>query len=231
MDTDLKGLVAGILDDLIDARFQADVTVSRLAEHYRADPKMRALSIPSLNISNVDVDLRFVFGEVEADDKSGSKPVDEAASNFSNSLADSILRMPVVGETVKTAAVRRKLKKTLADKVAGQIRAGEKRTPEERQAAIGGEVLKLLSSAKVKISAAERKSIVAEVAAVDTKFKAATRIGAPARARLITAPEALSSVNPEAISRVSFSVDLSAKRWEAVESEGEEGYEDQLVDE
>ena len=231
MDTDLKGLVAGILDDLIDARFQADVTVSQLAEHYRADPKMRALSIPSLHISNVDVDLRFVFGEVEADGKSGSKAVDEAASNFSNSLADSILRMPVVGEAVKTVAERRKLKKTLADKVAVQIRAGDKTAPEERQAAIGGEVLKLLSGAKVRMSAAERKSIVAEVAAVDTKFKAATRVGTPARARLITAPEVLSSVNPEAISRVSFSVDLSAKRWEAVESEGEEGYEDQLVDE
>mgnify|MGYP003144502190 CR=1 FL=1 len=231
MDTDLKGLVAGILDDLIDARFQADVTVSQLAEHYRADPKMRALSVPSLNISNVDVDLRFVFAETETDEKSSNKPVDEAATHLSSSLAESILRMPSVGQTVKKVAERRKLKKTLAEKVSGQIRAGEKNAPDERQAAIGDEVLKLLSSAKVRISAKERKSIVAEVAAIDARFKSATRVGTPTRARLITAPEALSSVNPEAISRVSFSVDLSAKRWETVESEGEDGYEDQLVDE
>lgn len=234
MDTDLKGLVAGILDDLIDARFRADVTVADLAEHYRENPGMRALSIPALNISSVDVDLRFVFGEPEDEGEVGeSLSPQEAAKSVAEGLSASVLRTPVVARTVRTRDERRKLKKALADKVEKSARTSATLSPDERQAVLGTEIFKALRTAKVRnLSDQDRKTLEARIAEADTHFSAALRAGKTVRPRLVTAPETLASVNPEAISRISFTVDLSARRWQAVDSDADEGgLEHYLVDE
>ncbi|WP_237058432.1 hypothetical protein [Microbulbifer sediminum] len=229
METDLKTLLEGVVEDLIDARFQADVAAAELAQHYRANPDLRTFSIPSLNISSVDVDLRFVFSQAESspvggDNLSGVESVFEG-------LSGSVLRMRPVADAVRNRADRDKLKKNLEARFMRVAKSDRSSRIEDRQSVMRDQIKKALSAAKVKdLSATDLKTIDRIVAATDTKLTAAEPRKRVVRPRVQTAPEVLSELNPDAISRISFSVDLTAQRWQEIEEQEGESVQ-QLVDE
>ncbi len=233
MNTDLKALIGGVLGDLIDARFQADVAAAELAEHYRDHPHMRSFSIPTLNISSVDVDLRFVFSGQQAEEAGPGGPggetgADETAEaekarKVAESISEEVLRQPSVRKSLKEDAQRRELVDLLVERLSGTSAATRDEPAPARRQTLHDELMKTLSSAKVEgLSDAEATRVHASIDRADARFSAAARAGKPASPRVLASSEALTSVNPETVSRISFTVDLSARRWVSGEDEDDE---------
>lgn len=218
MNADLKGLISAILNDFVDARFQTDVAAAELAEHYRTHPSMRALNVPSLNVSSVSVDLRFVFAPEEPEDGE-TGPARLEPSDVARELAESLrasigLRPPLSGSPLGDAGGSR-LEAALAAKLPETLAAAHALPTPARHAVLE----RLVSGAIAEVGAgelspADARSVREIVASANARIGAADRAGRATRPRVLTAPDVLSAVNPEAISRISFTIDLDPRRWQ-----------------
>lgn len=223
MNSDLKTLVEGILDDLITARFQADVLTVEVSELYKAHPIMREMSIPSLNISSVDVDLRFIFSEELIDNPKEERPKKETISaEFAKSVGETVLSQPSVTKSLKTKGDRTKFKNKLLADLAKTISSRMNEQPIDRQSNIKDELIKILNTSKIKLSSSEIKNIHEAIAISDLRYIVSAKKDTRSLPRVLVSPNSLTNIVPEAISRISFKVDLSGRRWQALEDEKSE---------
>jgi hypothetical protein len=225
----LKVLVESIARDLIEARFAADVATAELAEYYREHPSLRALSIPSLNISNVQVELRFLLEELpEGAGEDFEVSVEERIKEASEALIGVVLRMPTVAERVGTLKLREALVGTLSERLPTVLTPSERVPASHRLAAIEETVIEALRAWDIgPIPDGQMEQLRSEVAVIDAKFAAVS--GPAGGPRILVDADSLAKVDPSTVSRVSFTMDLDRKRW--VEAEGEDEWRFLLTDE
>ncbi len=217
----LKTLVEGIVTDLINARFEADVKTAELAEHYRDHPILRSMSVPSLNITNVSVDLRVVFDEEAIDDNPGpSEQQKEAVAEATKTLQANLMGLKSVTDKVTVARQRTALSRSLTT---GTVLAAEgalAEPPKIRRQTVEKKITDVLTANQVTLSAADRRKLTAELA----KFDAAVAVAPKAQPRvtgIVVGAEALKAVNPELVTSIKFDIDLDETRWtEAVDGTG-----------
>lgn len=218
MNSELKALVEGVLNDLIEARLQADLTLADLAEHYRDHPGLSSMHLPALNISSVDVDLRFIVEQPEA-----AAETEESATNTSNSAAaaDSFVKeiaeftthTPAFAAGTIKKADREKLSESLTKKLGVKVKSLNTSSPVVRRMVMEEELVEQFKKAKIEPNEEQRKEIKRAIAKADVRYAIATRSPKLSSPLVKTTPEALAKAQPEAISRISFTVDLSPKRW------------------
>lgn len=216
---DLQKLVSGILNDLINARYEADAVAAEYTRLYRDDPVMQAMNAPMLNISNVSVDLRLAFAAPDDSDGGGG-----------GGRSD-VLTKEVVGKEADILRDRVFEKAPLPANLTGPRLAGAKRVmstrlseamvkhsdspPPVRKAAMAESVVAVLEERNVKLSRAQMKAIERDIDRSANKVATATAITKAAGdgRKVLTGTEELSKLNPEAISSIKFDVDLDQMRW------------------
>jgi hypothetical protein len=217
MVASLRVLVESIARDLIDARFAADVAASELAERYREHPTLRAMNIPSLNITNVQVELAFLLEDVPEDTEGEAEvPSEERMKEASDNLIREVLRVPSVAERTANANLRNALVGTLSERLPTLMTPREGVPTSHRLAAIEETITEALRARRIdQISSSEAEKLKSAISAIDARLIADARpTGLP---RIIVNAESLHRVDPTAINRISFSVDLDRKRWVEVE--------------
>lgn len=73
---ELHQIVGGILRDIAQARVTSDVYSKHVSRYYEQDPLLRRFPVPRAEIEDVDLDLKFVVGEITEDPsgRSGEEP-------------------------------------------------------------------------------------------------------------------------------------------------------------
>ncbi len=214
----LKLLVDSIVADLIDARFDADVRAAELAEHYRENESMRALSIPALNIKNVSIDLRFAFDDTPIEAAEGpSAEQTKAVTEAAPSVRDELMKLPQVTETVTVDRQRSTLSRALLTALKNAMLQNVDAKPADRSGAVTAEVANTLTKNGVaKLPAAEWDVLRNQIAKLEAAFGAAPKAAPKSLPGVVVGTEALSKVDPGAVSKLTFEVDLSKRRWTEV---------------
>jgi len=216
----LETLIASIVTDLINARFEADVTAAELAERYRDDATMRALNAPTLNIKNVSIDLRVAFDEnpIEETDEQ-SEDQKKAIADGSAAVRDSIMKLAAVKNTIPGTPQRRALSRSLGAAVTKALSETLRTTGRARRARIEGDLTKLLTQNRVRLSPADMKVLRREIDRAGARIATARRLPPKSVPGVMVGGESLAKLDPAAISSIRFDVDLSGKRWADVEDE------------
>lgn len=223
MSVSLKAILESIVGDLIEARYAADRAVAELAEHYRTDSNLRILSIPSLNISNVQVDFSFVFDSEAVEPSKGSldnSQKEKVVKDAAVTLSETLLKMPAINQQFKTSTERKRFTMTLKNALTEHF-ASTMGKQEESPGSFNHNTIKtignVLSNNSIEsiptFEYAGLQSII-ENLRVDLNVipTAPLKFGT----RVLVGSDSLSKVDPAVVSRISFSVDLSAKRWTEV---------------
>lgn len=219
--SDLQTLVETIVSDLIEARFEADVRAAELAALYREHPVLRNLAVPTLNIANVSVALQVAFDEGAIEAYPGpSEAQKKAVSEAAAILRDGIVALTSVTDTVSVPRQKAALSRGLVNRTtkAATDRLGE--PPGVLRAEVERQVNALLSANGVRLNA---RDVKAAAEALD-RFEQVVRAAPKPRANvpgLVVGAESLAKVPPEAVSTISFDVELSAASW--VETADENG--------
>lgn len=231
---DLQKIIAGIVNDVISARFQADAVAAEYSRLYREDPLMKHMNAPLLNIRNVSVDLRLAFAE---DEPSGGgnagntgaanarsivekMAVDEASTELRDKLFDkrSLKNSTLKGRQLAGAknAVRSAIERTVTKNPAKSTSA--------RTALVRNAIGKELSDRKIELSSSDAKALSRDLDRFSNKVATASAVvsAGEGNRRIVTNTEELSGLNPEAISSIKFDIDLEEMRWIDVESEDED---------
>lgn len=215
MNSELKALVEGVLNDLIEARLQADLTLADLAEHYRDHPGLSNLHLPALNISSVDVDLRFIVEQPEANSEAKESTTKSAvaADSFAKEVAEFTTHTPLFAAGAIKKTDRDKLSESLTKKLGVKVKSLSTSSPVVRRMVMEEELVDQFKKAKIEPNEEQRKEIKHAIAKADVRYAIATRPPKLSSPLVKTTPDALAKAQPEAISRISFTVDLSPKRW------------------
>lgn len=209
----LQTLVQSIVTDLINARFEADVKAAELAEVYRDHPVLRNMAVPTLNISNVSVDLKVAFNEDAIEDDPGpSEEQTKAVSEAASDLRTRVMEMKSVTDTVTVARQKSTLSRSLQTAAASAANANLKGSPKERQDAVDKEITKVLTANKVQLNAADRRALAAGLGKFDGVIASAPK-APPKVPRIMVGAEALSKLGPERVTTISFDIDLSRQQW------------------
>ena len=218
--SDLKLIVESIVTDLVDARFEADVRAGELAELYRDNDSLRALHVPTLNIRNVSIDLKFAFDDTPIEPPPG--PSDEqvkAVAAAAELAVPKLLALSAVSRRV-TGRSRTTLARSLEGALNSTMIDNVGAAASDRSAAVERAVRDQLSQQGIsRLSAADRAAMLNQVVALE---KALARAPKPKPTQLpgvIVASEALSKVDPGAVSTIHFEVDLAERRWREVADE------------
>jgi hypothetical protein len=228
VNSTVRALVEGILQDLIEARHTADLTAADLASRYRDNATLRHLTIPTLNVSTVSVDLRFVLSGESPEDVAGPKiDLDEAADN----VAEVVLRAPSVTRAELSGRARSALSTRLSKAIEAELEARMAEPESETRVPVRDAILTALGASGIRrVPATEMREIDEAIGAIEARIDRATRRH-PTPAGIIVGPDTLSGVNPEMVSRLSFRVDLTPKRWIEVEGSGADATSHILTDE
>ena len=174
--SELKLFVESIVTDLIEARFEADLKAAELAEVYRDHPALRQLNVPTLNISNVTVDLRVAFddsaiGEADGPSEAQERAITEAAVKLRTEVA----ALDSVKKTVKVPRQRAAFTNSVNAAVIRSAKSNVSSTPANRSKAVEAELRGVLSKNRVRLSAADRKTLQARLREFDATVSAAPK--------------------------------------------------------
>ena len=219
--SNLQTLVESIVTDLISARFEADVKSAELAEHYREHPILRTMAVPTLNISNVTVDLRVAFDEGKIEAEPGpSEAQKRAVSQASSELRTSILSLKSVSDKVTVARQKSALSRSLQSRTAKIATEKLAESPTTRRAEVEKQINELLSANRVNLSAADKKKVAVELSKFEQTVAAAPK-ASPSVPDLLIGAEKLATIPPEAVTSIKFDIDLAESRWvETTDSAG-----------
>jgi hypothetical protein len=227
--SDLKLLVESIVTDLIEARFEADLKAAELAEVYRDHPALRQLNVPTLNISNVSVDLKVAFDDttIEAATTASSaqeEAINEAATKLRSEVGDLGSVKRTVDDPRKKSALTRSLGNAVVRTAVANI-AGQ---PDLRSAAVESEVRSVLTRNSVRLDEADSRKLRESIREFDKVVSSAPKL--PARVPgVLIGKEALADVRPELVTNIRFDIDLSSARW--TEADSGDGSIDVLTEE
>lgn len=216
--SNLKLLVESIVTDLVEARFEADVRAGELAAHYRDNAALRALNVPSLNISNVSVELRMVFDDTAlapADQPSEGQAT--AIATASNQLRDSIMALDTVNSAAKTPAQKTALSRALVEGLKQSATGKIDASAAERKAALDEQVKTVLAKSRITLLPAEQQALKLQLDRFDTSVVTAPKPPPKSVPQVLVGVQALSSARPEVISTIKFEVDLTEAHWTEVE--------------
>lgn len=218
---DLQRMIAGIVNDVISARFQADAVAAEYSKLYREDEFMRHMATPMLNIRNVAVDLRMAFA-----------PPDEEQESTSTSAANQALEAQVVEEASVELRDRLFNKFSVASSdLSGARLAGAKNAVRsaigrameddsigssvQRKAAVNEAIVRQLAKRNIDLSERDRQTLSRDIDGFSTRLATAKAVADAeiGQRKIITDSDSLASVNPEAISSIKFEIDLEEMRW------------------
>jgi hypothetical protein len=220
--SDLQVLIEGIVTDLIKARFDADVKAVELAEHYRDHGLLRNLSVPTLNISNVTIDLKFAFDDSDlglpGDPSDDEKVVIDAAAT---EMRTKISAMKSLSDKVTVKAQRTILAKQVESAFKSTAVQHLRASPKERSSQITSKITGSLATKSVRLSAAEKRQVALLIGNLERKLAVAPKppMQLP---KLRVGASALGGMEAEKVSTIRFDVDLNGARWTEIEdSSGE----------
>ncbi|MEM1161743.1 MAG: hypothetical protein AAGJ28_12475 [Pseudomonadota bacterium] len=209
----LQTLVETIVSDLIKARHEADVQTAKLAEVYKDHPILRTMAVPSLNISNVSVDLRVAFDEQEIEQDPGPSEQQRKAINAAaTKLRANLMGMKSVTDKVTVARQKTVMSRNLLSQVAREATEKVAESPEKRRAAVNTKITALMSANKVQLNAADRRKLAAELNKFDKEIADAPK-AAPRVPGVVVGAEKLKQMNPEMVTSIKFDIDLDEARW------------------
>jgi hypothetical protein len=229
--TDLKLLVESIVTDLISARFEADVKATELAQYYREHPTLRAMNVPTLNISSVSLKLNVLFDSTPI--AASTEPSDEqkaAVRAVAGELRTTVMNLNSVSKTVTASRAKTLLERNLALKLEEAALANLERAPEERVAKQQESIEAVLGESKVSLTTAERKALAQRVQSLDVQLAAAPKPTPKSMPRVIVGAEQLSKVDPQLVNTLTLNIEMDRARWVDVE-DAEGGVESVLVNE
>lgn len=222
---ELQKLVAGILNDLISARYEADTLAAEYTKLYRDDPVLQTLNAPTLNITNVSVDLRMAIadpgagGTSDAPDRTEKSRAGDAlkkdiVDKEIGRLQDSVFEKVKLPETLSGARLGG-AKRAMSARLAEAMAVHDKSAPPVRKAALAEGIIRVLEERDVKITPREMKVIERDIDTSASRISTASAIAnsAGTSRAIITDAETLAKMNPEAISSIKFDVDLEQLRW------------------
>lgn len=225
----LQILVESIVADLIKARHEADLVAAQLASHYRDNPTLRMLNVPTLNISNVSIDLRFAFDDSPIEAPKG--PSDDQKIAIAAAAAElhrTISTMKSVRDTITVARQRTAFfnkVKTVAIKMSSD---NIMLSSEDRLGVVNKEVKALFTSNQIRLSAEDKRQLTTALNQLEATISTAPK--APAKVPgIVVGSQALADLNPAFVSSVKFDIDLSSARWTAVD--GGDGEPDAVLTE
>jgi len=223
----LQILIESIVADLIKARFTADAYAAQYAELYRNDPVLSTLNVPTLNISNVSVDLRVAFDDSPiAEPENPSEEQTDAIKDAAEVLHGRMSTLESVTRKLTAARDRSTLARAVRTAAVRTASARINSTPGSRRAAVSREVAGLLDDRGVKLSASDRRTLSSELESFEVKVASAPKTAATLP-KVIVGAESLAKVDPATVSSIRFTVDLSAARWTAIE--GADGESDAVL--
>ena len=134
--SNLRTLIESIVTDVINARYDADVQTANLAERYRDNEILRSFNIPSLNISNVSVDLRMAFDDQAIEEADGpSEEQISAIATGATAITKYVMSLDAVKRKLADARIRngfsRSLNSEIKKALTGSIDGGAKLRREE----------------------------------------------------------------------------------------------------
>lgn len=227
--SDLQLFVESIVTDLIQARFEADLKAAELAEVYKDHPALRQLNVPTLNISNVSVDLRLAFDDTEIEAAAGASEAQEQAINEAAvKLRTEVSGLGSVKKSVTVPRQRTSVRNSVNNAAVRSARANVAASPTVRSSAVEKDVRTVLTRNKVKLTAADSRKLALAVKDFDKAVAAAPK-PPPQVPKLIVGKQALAEVNPELVTSIRFDIDLSTARW--TEADSGDGAQDLLTEE
>ena len=228
--TSLQLLVESILSDLVDARAQADMHAAELAEEYRKHPVLRSLGVPTLNISNASIELKFTFDKGADDDvQSPTEEQKQAIEESAKAASAKIMQMRSVTSRVTNDRSRLELEGRLNHSIVNTMVEYIDRERASRRVAVENAIRASLARYQVeRLAAADNDVLLQLVQAIDDAFE---RVPKKKRRlpRLVVAGEALSQIDQSAVSSIRFDVDLTERHWTALEDD-EGGETDRLTE-
>jgi hypothetical protein len=214
----LQTLIEGIVTGLVEARAAADARAAELAEAYRDHPTLRSLSVPTLNLTKVSVDLRVAFDETPIESATGPSPAQQqAVDDTSETIRRRIMNMGSVSASVPHLQTRGALALQARDAVARSAAANLDAPAEERRAAMDKEVQQVLSRGGVKLSAADHRLLTEELAGADRQVATAPA-ARPRIPGVIVAGKALAEQDAASLTTIRFDVELRENTWADVDA-------------
>lgn len=207
----LQVLVQSIITDLIQARFEADAKAAELAELYRDHPVLRNMRVPTLNISNVSVDLRVAFDDAPlAAPEEASKAQEEAIAAAAKALNARLVSL----ESVKpkfTAAKQR----SLTQKIKKAAKAEAANAEGLRGTFLNTQVEAMLKESKIKLKASERSVLDTEMSVLEASIAAAPKLMGSVPGVVVEAA-ALEKLPPDSITSIKFEISLGDASWTSI---------------
>lgn len=219
----IRNLVGSILRDLVEARFEADLRVAELAETYRNHVILQELEVPTLNVRNVSLELRFAFddsqdqaGGSSADGAGGGRFLGEAAERVAGEVAG----LRSVSRRLGEAEERRRTMDQLRDAIRNVAAERSNTSPEALRNAVTEEVRTVLGERSIELPAADRRRLDTILDGFDEAVGAAAR-SADAGPGVLIGARQLAELSEDRISVMRVEVDLGGAQWVDVEENGE----------
>lgn len=226
--SELQVVIGSIVNDVIQARFEADVYAAELSEQYRDSPGMRGMTAPRLNISNLSVELRMVFDEAPVE--LATEPSDAQHSAVA-SAADDLRKAVLSLQSAEMVPARSKsaFSRALNARAAAAATSHLASSSAVRRAAIDGSMIEVLAKYRVKLSEDDRQTLSRELDLATAEISRAPGRSPKSVPGILIGKETLSEVDPSLVSVIKFDVELTDNDWVDVEiNDGE--FEPVLVD-
>lgn len=210
-----------IMSDLMRAQFEADALAARLAERYRDDATMRHLSVPTLSMSNVSLELRLAFDAASSEPDAGPSDAQQAVIEATvEELVRGILSLNEVTDTVsarRRPALSRLLRSALIEEAAARVH----RPPGERQKALVGRLNEVLRRYEVALADEGQRLLRRWQEAFEARLAEAPPPSPQSVPGVIVDAEALANVAADKISTLRFDIELVENQWVQTDGDGE----------